>query len=371
MRSTGIAGTLLFALGIASSALGAEAPAPAAATPAPAASPAPPPFTAEGALLPPVAKPITGLSLDSKPFQVVAEAFGDETRPVVLVQGRFTNTQVSLMCGQGKELGKVTPDAERGFELRVTLSGPKASVRCFAVDIEGEMEEQNIGILFSRYGEWLERNRELPPRRLTIAPSLGYSLIQYTETGTRTEFTLHAVTAKVSATYLLLAPWMDVGGNIFLTALPISISGTDATVRYLGFNAQAGFTIPKIPAPWRLTIKTGFYYNRMFVSGAEFGYLPALSWSIAPALRRSIGSRDAVLVYAKYVPVPVNEPFSYSLANREIGAGASWTRTLSNGHPLSASFDFANLKLFSGSPDDPQSSTITTTSMSLSVGYGL
>jgi hypothetical protein len=326
---------------------------------------------AELGLLPGTGQPIAGLAFDAGPIEVIPEEVEDGARPIALLKGRFpAKSERALMCDQERVLTKIRPDEEGKFTLSVPLNSSKVKLRCYTLDISGNMEEQNLGILFNAYNAFLEHYRAAPPKRLMLVPSVGYSLIQHRESANALEASIHALTAKVSATYLLIPPWLDVAANVFATALPLSISGTDASVRYLGFNVQGGVAIPRIPAPWRVVVRVGGYYNRMFVSDDSFGYSPALCPTVTAVVKRMFKKRDSVQGYFKYVPIPIERPLSFSFGDREIGVGVSWARTLVSGQSLHVAFDFASLGMRSALDDTGELSSIETASFSLSFGYG-
>jgi hypothetical protein len=195
-----------------------------------------------------------------------------------------------------------------------------------------------------------------------VIVSLGYSSIEYRETGHR-DYSMTALTAKAAYQRALGARGWGASASGYLTALPLGRNRADSTMRFLGLNLRFGYTVPGVRAPWKLSLNTGLYYTTTLVTNNAFGFTNMFGPQLYPTLQRLVGRKDVVGAYLKFSPMMDGLSF-FGLANRELAAGLSWTRPLPRERFLSASVDYAAFRL------DYSRINIQSNSFSLSLGYG-
>lgn len=178
-------------------------------------------------------------------------------------------------------------------------------------------------------------------RKLYTSPSLGVTSVHYKEGDTN--YSAIALTGKISTRYALSPRW-DLGGSMYLTLMPLKQTPSDNTARFLGVNARIGYSPKIIPSPWRLSLLTGLYYTRMFVSNDAFGFTDMVGPQLFPVLARLFSTGDSAMIYLKFSPV-TNQLSLLSFSNRELAAGFTFARLMKNGHALTFSLDYANMSL--------------------------
>lgn len=135
--------------------------------------------------------------------------------------------------------------------------------------------------------------------------------------------------------------------------------------RFLGINLRAGYALPWLKAPWKLSAMVGGYFTTMFVTDNTFGYSNVSGPQFFPTITRSFSNGDSATAYVKFSPIAQ----SLSLltpANRELALGGAWNHRLQNGQVLSLSLDFATLSLTTSSGKAIRS---TTTTIGAGVGF--
>ncbi|HRK01991.1 MAG TPA: hypothetical protein PLH57_04950 [Oligoflexia bacterium] len=199
-------------------------------------------------------------------------------------------------------------------------------------------------------------------RRFYTTPSIGISSIQYKETGV-SNYSAIALTGKISTRYPIRARW-DVGGSMYFTLMPLTQNPSTNSARFLGVNGRIGYAPPGIKRPWRLSLLTGFYYTRMFVSNNAFGFKDMVGPQLFPVLHRSFKNGDSGMIYGKYSPV-TNNLSVLSLSNRELATGITYAYLMKNKRALAISLDIALLAI------DIDRVKTATSSITLGVGINL
>jgi hypothetical protein len=261
-------------------------------------------------------------------------------------------------------------DEIQRFFIDVPVEGNKTPLNLFLISPEGKIEEERISFNFPGWADFKKLHTVGPPPQspLSLVPSVGLTYISYRETLVP-DFTESAVTIKFTAAYRFKPSW-DVGVTPYLTLQPLSTNQSGVSARFLGANFRVGYLVPFPKEPWRLTLMAGFYYTTTFITDSAFGFKNLMGPQIFPVLRRMLSPRTSLAAYIKFSPVGSGIGIS-DFANREVAGGLSFTwlqRSAAKDSvvtPYIVSIDASNLTIF------VEDTTITSTSMSLSVGMGL
>ncbi|MCM2278598.1 MAG: hypothetical protein NDJ89_11040 [Oligoflexia bacterium] len=137
----------------------------------------------------------------------------------------------------------------------------------------------------------------------------------------------------------------------------------DLSVRYVGWNARLGYTLPWPPSPWKLSLVSGYYYTTMLVPSRELGFENLHGPQLYPAVRRQFASGDQLAFYMKYAPISPNFE-SFSLSNRELALGGGYSFALPGGKTIGMTLDIASLEL------DYHGTAVRSRSISIGASYG-
>lgn len=264
----------------------------------------------------------------------------------------------------GKEWIVKSADPVKEFRIDVPLIQDDTPVDIVAIGPHGEVEHERFLLRVAKLSAYVEDVKKNPVKKDYLVGSMSLSSIGYSETR-HPDFSMVALTGKISYQRLLLPPRWDVGISTYLTLLPITDSRSDITARFFGLNFRFGYVVPGIKDPWRLSILAGSYYTTMFVTNKTFGFRNMSGPQLFPNAQRKLENGDILGFYLKFSPMMNGWSFLSLSKSREIAAGGSWSHVLENGQPLSLSLDVANFTLTINNID------ISSTSVSVGAGYGL
>ncbi|HAR42908.1 MAG TPA: hypothetical protein DCS07_09815 [Bdellovibrionales bacterium] len=317
-------------------------------------------------ILPPLEKnKIPGLIWKQLKIPVLKQESGGNTHLYVKLQVELKEEDWTLSSVDPKQIKVTMPSkASDPIIIVAALKGAVTPLEILAIGPFGEAETKIVQISFSSYSKYMKAARpptsHRPAKRYVLAPSIGLSFIQYSETH-QLPFSETALTAKIGYAYQLSPLW-DMGLNTYFTALPLSSSTSGVTARYIGINGKVGYQVTT-PDPWKLSLQFGGYFTTMLVTQNRFGFANLMGPQIFPVLRRTLGA-DSVSGYFKFSPI--GSGFSFmELSNREIAVGLGWTHRLAGGNVISFNADYATLDLLI------ENTAINSSSFSLSVGYAL
>ena len=134
-------------------------------------------------------------------------------------------------------------------------------------------------------------------------------------------------------------------------------------LRFVGLNARAGYVLPGVREPWRVTILGGLYYTTMFVPETNFGFVNLVGPQLFPVFRRAVKGGDSYSGYFKFSPLGKN--FAVNFSSREIAIGGAYNWNRGANGVVSATLDIAELDAVI------DGATIHSTSFTVGVGYGL
>ncbi|MGZ3697542.1 MAG: hypothetical protein ACXWP5_05510 [Bdellovibrionota bacterium] len=302
------------------------------------------------------ARTLPGLHFDSDEIQVKVAPDGARA----ILKGKYRDRRGWNFL-YGTNPVPVGPESGE-FQIEVPIDGTENTVDLLAVSPLGELAKERIEILFPGYA--LRPKSE--PRILGLTPGIGFSYIVYTDSRPGLSLTEFGLTAKLSFNHSVFKPYLDIGANTYITAVPFG-SSLAVQARFFGANARFGYILPKPSEPWHIGIYAGYYFTTMIVSPLILGFGSMQGPQLYPSVRYTFKSGSALSFYAKYSPVVGNGGFLNPL-NAELAGGTSYAHLLPNAHPLAISLDCAYLNLlnvqnFSGV-------NISVLSFTASVGYG-
>jgi hypothetical protein len=282
-------------------------------------------------------------------------------QPTVRLEGHFDREGWNLIF-ENRVLTRADA-AEKDFSFDVPLRGTVTPLTLTAVGPAGGVEYEKAQISFESFSKFMEAAKKASVPKDFVQASMGPTVVSYQQSRVP-DYSLWTVTGKVSYQHLIFPPKWDFAISAFGTLLTLASNRPDISTRYLGINLRIGYVIPGVSDPWRLGLMGGWYYSSMIVTPSAFGYKNLSGPQVFPVISRGLKGGARVGAYFKYSPI-MSGLSVLSLSNRELALGANWTRPLKSGHPLSVSVDFANLGFKVGT------STVSSTSLSLSAGYGL
>ena len=311
--------------------------------------------------------PIPGFALDAKSFPLVnSSEEGSPPQLTTTIQGA-SDPESSLldMSGTSREI-PLGPNGS--FRLEVPISKSKTELTLIAINPYGKVSERHILLAAN---DWDVIQKEIHPPTTKKEPSrfhwslgLGVTHLDYSRTQLPQLSSVLLSTSGYAEYWLKPDQW-DVAFSGYYTPFSFTTDPSGYSIEFLGLNARAGYVLPWIGAPWRLTLMVGLYYATTFTSSpvGGFGYVNIGGPEIYPTLSRTLNSGARASAYFKLSPV--SDQFTIlSLANREIAAGLEYDfvpdRT---GHSWLARFDWANLVV---NDNGLQASSST---LSLSAGY--
>lgn len=314
-------------------------------------------------------KKIKNLSWTNKTPAVVVTQREDLAEFVITLEGKYTSSDWTLIGNNQK----ITPNEDGSFVFKTQISKTSLEIEFTAIGPLGEIEKEDLGLLYTDWQIQKETVETAPPKKLFVSGGLGITNISYKEDGYGT-FKSIAMTGKFSTTYLLLPPRWDVGFSGFFTLLNLTKS-PNVSARFLGLNARAGYTVPSISDPWKFSIFGGLYYTTMLTSPSSFGFTNMSGLQLFPVLRKKLKDNHAVSGYFKFSPVSQGFGFK-DLSNREIAFGLSYSMPLkTEGRSLNYTFDIANIAMkLSGTNTVTKKTTdfnISSTSITLGASYSL
>ncbi|MEK6579955.1 MAG: hypothetical protein AABZ55_12065 [Bdellovibrionota bacterium] len=278
----------------------------------------------------------------------------------VSVPGSFNAEDTALLTDREQ----VAISEKGDFLLKIPVKGENSSVDFLSVSPFGTLKREKLGVSFPGWNAFLAKRKSpaLGTRRFFVTPSLGLTLINYTQTGL-TPFSETALTGKVSALYYLAPRW-DIGLASFFTLIPVTSTVPENKIRFLGVNGRIGYVVPWVKSPWRLSLMTGVYFTTTFVPGSTFGFENMTGPQLFPVLTRVWNNGRSSTFYFKFSPVTAQFT-PLALSNREIAGGGSYGFRLKNGHAMSIAMDVSSIQL------TLENTQIKATTFSLGVGYSM
>ncbi len=234
------------------------------------------------------------------------------------------------------------------FQFPVSYEAKITPIEVMAIGPLGETEKEKLDLF---YPDWdackLQTERTQISNNAShathLSTGLGMTTLSYSQTN-KADFSMAALTAKISFQKPLKFENWDIGITTFATALPISNNQSDISVYFFGFNFRVGYVPKLIQNPWTLSLMLGGYYTTMIVSPNRFGYTNVYGPQFFPALSRLINTQNRISAYLKFSPVTDGTSI-LSLSTREVGAGLNWSHVFENNHTFSITLDFAELTL--------------------------
>lgn len=283
---------------------------------------------------------IPDLEINTTP-SVIQDSSSLKPQDYVIIEGRFPKPEWSLVIGKLK----LKRDADGRFRAKTKISGRVKILSIAAVGPGGQVQTENLRILFPGY----DPSIKLAANRHSFALGAGLSFLSYSQAATdatnAVSINEKAVTIKGSYVYRLAPPSWDLGITVFGTGAVLSSDLPGVTAKYLGANFRIGYAIPRIAEPWRLLIMVGGYYTTMSVSSGEFGFKNLSGAQFFPVLRRMFNGGDSVSSYFKFSPVSAGGISVANPSNREIGLGLTYNMVLRSGRSIPFSMDYSNLKI--------------------------
>ncbi len=328
---------------------------------------------------------VTNLTINMDPPNVIEDPQPDGSRFVAVVTGKFTTPYWTLLLGRD-----VIPlDNDGKFEAKVPIIDNTSTAVFVGVGPLGEIERQVMVIYADMAGLNLKAEKsqtDLTAPQMNVG--LGFSNLSYSETGTTSNPLLNpsgnyslkyseiVLTAKFGLTKRFEDSNWVFGLTSYLNLFPISKNQPE-TVRFLGVNLRAGYTIPKIQDPWRLTIYGGFYYITMLttqnanVNGGNFGFQNVGGPQLYPVLTRALPGNKTISAYLKYSPI--SDDLSFQGGSHEIAGGLIYSMPYGDSHTLALTLDISSLSLTVSTVDDfgnNETSYHSSSTISLGVSYG-
>jgi len=248
------------------------------------------------------------------------------------------------------------------YKVSIPLGGERTVIRLIAVGPDGQVEREKIVIFLEDYKLADHEARRRPKQLSSVMTSVGITSIRYQETGLP-DFRMLALTAKISYRKVISPPNWDLGTNLFFNAVPLWDTDQNVTVRYIGLNFRIGYVVPSIYEPWRLSILGGWYYTAMLVTNNLFGFKNLNGPQLFPLLRKGIGGRKSIYIYAKFSPLSSGFKI-LALSNREVAVGLGMIIRIRKVRSMIVSLDYNNIRY-----TENDISTVSD-SASLSLGYG-
>lgn len=287
---------------------------------------------------------ITGLGFYPGSVSIEVENEGTPNQVThATLRGAYSRSNWRLLGPEREILSNSTGErALMPFEVKVQLTGIRTPVRFTAVGPHGLTQEDSVIVIYPAYVAGSEGSNEIASLGSGWAVALGITSSSFSETGLA-NFTEVSLTPKISYQHPLSSNW-DLGGNIFITAVPLLTSESGVSAYFLGVNARAGYRLPWLSKPWTLSLAGGIYYTTMFTSGRTFGFTNMVGPQLFPTLRRTIGERYMAGIYTKYSPVTSGgAPLSFS--SHELATGGSFTVLLPNRRTISVTLDYSYISV--------------------------
>jgi hypothetical protein len=160
----------------------------------------------------------------------------------VTLEGRFARPWWALVVDGASSAHVIHTQSDGSFSFSAPMKNDEASILISAVGPFGQVETENMVVAI------LPEEKSQLWHPIGITPSLGVSEISYQETHLP-DYHESALTLKLSAFFPLGSKRWELGGNMFFTALPLSSSRSDISVRFFGANLRVGYA-PWISGPW-------------------------------------------------------------------------------------------------------------------------
>ena len=276
--------------------------------------------------------------------------------PTVTIQG-FSNPDWSLLY-----MNRVVPLGSDGnFQLSMPVSHPEETISFIAVSPYGKVAKTRVILEAKNWGAIQAMihppsQPEKKQSRFHWSLGLGVTHVDYSRTDLAQISSLLISTTGYAEYWLKPDTW-DLALSGYYTPPPLTTSPSGYSIEFLGLNARAGYVLPWVKSPWRLTLMAGIYYATTFTSSpvGGFGYVNIGGPEIFPTLSRT-SSNSGSRVSAYFKLSPVSDQFTLlSLASREIAAGLDYDfppnpSPIPMGRPGLVRFDWANLVVNSSGP---------------------
>ena len=176
-------------------------------------------------------------------------------------------------------------------------------------------------------------------RKLKITAGLAVSIISYHEAVGQIDLAETVLTGKATLAYRFNPKW-DSSLSAFATLLPIlSSPGSLPSSRFWGFNARAGYTLPK-PTRVVLTPSVGYYFMGM-ATGGNYGFSSASGPQIFFVASAPATAKREMAAYFKFSVL--SNGFALSPGNSEAAVGGSYQLASISGHPLALTLDLSRM----------------------------
>ena len=272
--------------------------------------------------------------------EVESRSVGQLSHPVAKLEGEFRKEDWILVHGETQ----IELESDGKFSVSIPLQAEVTPVHLYAISPLGIVEDEKLVVVFKGWDAYQKKVRAtLNPLKNAFFVGLGLTSMSYTQSRVQ-DFSENAITLRAAYQSIWIPPRWDYGFTAYLTLLPLTSNRSGVTARFFGLNARAGYSLPVVKEPWRVTLMGGIYYASMFVSGAKFGYSNVTGPMLYPVARRILSTTDSVSGYFKYSPITDGLAF-LAVTNREVAAGLAWNHQRESGKQTSVSFDFADFYL--------------------------
>ena len=106
----------------------------------------------------------------------------------------------------------------------------------------------------------MQKERTHPIKRSFTVTSIGYSKLNYLETG-------HPKSEKTFTNFKFdyALPYWNLFTSGRYTFLPLEKKNTNEELTFVDLDLHSAFRIPGVSFPWRLNLAAGIFYNNIFL----------------------------------------------------------------------------------------------------------
>ena len=180
--------------------------------------------------------------------------------------------------------------------------------------------------------------------------------------GNDTNFNGTSVILDMMLRSAIWSPYLTMDIGVRATLLSLANELTDSTIRFVDAYVRAGWGMPFIPEPWRLSLNFAMNYGNSYVTGSGFGYTSLFYPKLYPELRRMFSTGDAISVY-------FSPAFGRIIGGNagELGFGLKWIMPAGAKTPFNFGIEYSKLDIDSQTTGN----TATNSRFSIVIGLGL
>jgi hypothetical protein len=279
---------------------------------------------------------ISGLSFESDDLAIATSVGSGRVSVKTQLSGIYSKTESGWSLVHENETIASSASKAKSFEIIVELNGPRTELELTAAGPGGELEVENLALVFDDWEELLVETSSVRFSRGLL--ELGPTYLTFNDSrGSRT--TQGAIYGSASFEQLILTHRLEVGAQLEGVLLPI-FSSERLQFRQITGSLHGGYYPKVFQMPWKLGFLGGVSIAWMYPSIEGVGFKRISGPEALIKLMRA-DQFHPISIYAKFT----STAGGLSAVSRELSAGGTYGFRLADDQRFHLRLEASNFKL--------------------------